>query len=156
MCFCRLLLEMFCHLDNLQQYLSLLLSMPRLRRCSKGKNISHCKWQKKKIANGYFLPFPLLPWNKANIQIFFADEAEIEKLKAAVFKAVRESNFSKAKEIQQKIDKILMNKTQASTNQNSLQGEKDYQLFVFSIIWYTYNESNILSKNEHPFFFWRK
>ena len=45
-----------------------------------------------------------------------------------------------------------MNKTQASTNQNSLQGEKDYQLFVFSIIWYTYNESNILSTNEHPFF----
>ena len=69
------------------------------------------------------------------ISIFsFVDEAEIEKLKAAVFKAVRENNFSKAKEIQQKIDKILMDKTQASTNQNSLQGEKDYQLFVSSII----------------------
>ena len=70
------------------------------------------------------------------ISIFFlnVDEAEIEKLKASVFKAVRENNFSKAKEIQQKIDKILMDKTQASTNQNSLQGEKDYQLFVSSII----------------------
>ena len=68
------------------------------------------------------------------IFIFFVDEAEIEKLKAAVSKAVRESNFSKAKEIQQKIDKILMDKTQASTNQNSLQGEKDYQLFASSII----------------------
>ena len=66
--------------------------------------------------------------------IFFVDEAEIEKLKAAVFKAVRESNFSKAKEIQQKIDRILMSKTQASTNQKIVQGEKDYQLFVSSII----------------------
>ena len=62
------------------------------------------------------------------------DEVEIEKLKAAVFKAVRESNFSKAKEIQQKIDRILMSKTQASTNQKIVQGEKDYQLFVSSII----------------------
>ena len=71
------------------------------------------------------------------ISIFFVDEAEIEMLKAAVIKALREDNFSKAKEILQKIDKILMGKTQASTNQNSLQGEKDYQLFVSSIIWYS-------------------
>ena len=68
------------------------------------------------------------------IFIFFVDEAEIEKLKAAVIKAVSENNFSKAKEIQQKIAKILMDKTQASTNQNSLQGKKDYQLFASSII----------------------
>ena len=68
------------------------------------------------------------------IFIFFVDEAEIEKLKAAVFKAVRESNFLKAKEIQEKIDRILMSKTQASTNQKIVQGEKDYQLFVSSII----------------------
>ena len=66
--------------------------------------------------------------------ILLVDEVEIEKLKAAVFKAVRESNFSKAKEIQQKIDRILMSKTQASTNQKIVQGEKDYQLFVSSII----------------------
>ena len=38
------------------------------------------------------------------------DEAEIEKLKDAVVKAVREENFSKAKEIQQKIDRIVFEK----------------------------------------------
>jgi len=52
------------------------------------------------------------------------DETEIEKLEDAVSKAVRESNFSKAKEIQQKIDKIVMDKT--ATNQNSLQGGQKY------------------------------
>ena len=60
--------------------------------------------------------------------ILLVDEVEIEKMKAAVFKAVRESNFSKAKEMLQKIDTILMDKTQASTNQNSLQGEKIFRI----------------------------
>ena len=47
----------------------------------------------------------------------------------AVAKAVRESNFSKAKEIQQKIDKIVMEKT--ASNQNSLQGEKNFRLPIY-------------------------
>ena len=59
--------------------------------------------------------------------ILLVDEVEIEKLKAAVFKAVRENNFSKAKEIQQKIDKIVMEKT--VSNQNSLQGENNFKTY---------------------------
>ena len=57
----------------------------------------------------------------------YLDEAEIEKLEDAVAKAVRESNFSKAKELQQKIDKIVMDKK--ASNQNSLQGEKNFILY---------------------------
>ena len=77
------------------------------------------------------------------IFIFFVDEAEVEELKAAVFKAVRESNFSKAKEIQQKIDKILMDKTQASTNQNSFQGEKDDINFLYPQLFDTHNNDQM-------------
>ena len=77
------------------------------------------------------------------IFIFFVDEAEIEKLKAAVIKAVSENNFSKAKEIQQKIDKILMDKTQASTNQNSLQGEKDDINFLYPQLFDTHNNDQM-------------
>ena len=64
--------------------------------------------------------------------IFFVDEAD-------VIKAVSENNFSKAKEIQQKIDKILMDKTQASTNQNSWQGEKDDINFLYPQLFDTHN-----------------
>ena len=75
--------------------------------------------------------------------ILLVDEVEIEKSKAAVFKAVRESNFSRAKEIQQKIDKILMNKTQASTNQNSPQGEKDDINFLYPQLFDTHNNDQM-------------
>ena len=59
-------------------------------------------------------------WCFLIFSLSYLDEAEIEKLEDAVAKAVRESNFSKAKEIQQKIDKIVMEKI--VSNQNSLQG----------------------------------
>ena len=53
------------------------------------------------------------------------DEAEIEKLEDALDEAARENSFSKAKEIQLKIDKIKeLFRTKRSTNQGSLQGEK--------------------------------
>ena len=61
-----------------------------------------------------------------NFLLTYLDEAEIEKLEDAVAKAVRESNFSKAKELQQKIDKIVMDKK--ASNQNSLQGEKFFKI----------------------------
>ena len=77
------------------------------------------------------------------IFIFFVDEAEIEKLKAAVIKAVSENNFSKAKEIQQKIAKILMDKTQASTNQNNSQGEKDDINFLYPQLFDTHNNDQM-------------
>ena len=66
-------------------------------------------------------------WCFLIVFLTYLDETEIEKLEDAVAKAVRESNFSKAKEIQQKIDKIVMEKT--ATNQNNLQGEKDWVLY---------------------------
>ena len=75
-------------------------------------------------------------WKLVHTYVFFIffltylDESEIEKLEDAVAKAVRESNFSKAKEIQQKIDKIVMEKT--ASNQNSLQGEKNFRSPNFS------------------------
>ena len=66
----------------------------------------------------------------------YLDEAEKEKLEDAVSKAVRESNFSKAKEIQQKIDKMVMVIGDLlPTNQNSLQGEKSFRMYKsFSIL----------------------
>ena len=67
------------------------------------------------------------------------DEVDIEKLKAAVLKAVRESNFSKAKEIQE----ILMSKTQASTNQKIVQGEKKIINFLYPQLFDTYNDDQI-------------
>ena len=58
------------------------------------------------------------------IIFLYIDEAkaEIEKLEDALDEAVRENIFSKANEIQLKIDKIKKDKM--STNQDSLQGEK--------------------------------
>ena len=50
------------------------------------------------------------------------DEAEIEKLEDALYEAARKNSFSKAKEIQSKIDKIK--EAKRSTNRDSLQGEK--------------------------------
>jgi hypothetical protein len=87
-----------------------------------------------RLSESYFIYETKFCFTEEEATILLVDEVEIEKLKAAVFKAVRESNFSKAKEIQQKIDRILMSKTQASTNQKIVQGEKDYQLFVSSLI----------------------
>ena len=66
----------------------------------------------------------------------YLDEVEIEKLEDAVAKAVRESNFSKAKEIQQKIDKIVMDKT--ATNQKSLQGEKNFRIYKSFVSYFNY------------------
>jgi excinuclease UvrABC nuclease subunit len=55
----------------------------------------------------------------------YTDEAEIEKLEDALDEAARESKYSKAKEIQSKIDKIKeLLRTKRSINQGSLQGEK--------------------------------
>ena len=74
----------------------------------------------------------------------YLDEAEIEKLENAVAKAVRESNFSKAKELQQKIDKIVMDKT--ASNQNSLQGEIFFRRFKSFISYFNYFIGMMITK----------